>query len=109
MLSSHAVQISAPAKFEHISLVSMDPKRFNQMLEQEGEMASNDALQMATDEAKNALEEYIYALRSKLGEQYAEFATDEEKEKLGQELTALEDWLYEEGEDEKKSVRFFAV
>lgn len=72
-------------------------------------MASSDALQTATDEAKNTLEEYLLALRSHLSDRYADFVRQDVKDQLSSDLTALEDWLYEDGEDEKKSVCLLSV
>ena len=100
-----SVQISAAAKFEQQSLVSITPERYQQFLEEEGQMSASDALETATAEAKNNLEEYLLTLRSHLSDRYEAFATPETREALTRELTALEDWLYEDGEDEQKSVR----
>ena len=49
------------------------------------------------------MEEYIYTLRGKLDEEYAEFASDAEKTKLKDMLTKAEDWLYDEGFDSIKA------
>jgi hypothetical protein len=45
-----------------------DPKALLDLIEAEGSMAANDKLQEDTNEAKNALEGYIYDLRNKLYE-----------------------------------------
>ncbi|KAI0305485.1 heat shock protein 70 family [Multifurca ochricompacta] len=67
-------------------------------------MYSNDKLVQDTEERKNALEEYIYDMRSKLDDRYAPFVQSLEKEALLAELSKDEDWLYsEEGEDATKS------
>lgn len=56
-------------------------------------------------ERKNALEEYIYDMRSKLDGRYASYVQSPEKTKLSAALSEAEDWLYsEEGEDATKSV-----
>lgn len=99
------MQVSTPAKYEQQSLVSITPQRYQQFLEEEGQMSASDALETATAEAKNNLEEYLLGLRSHLGDRYEAFETAEAREALTRELTALEDWLYEEGEEEQKSVR----
>ena len=77
----------------------------NRLLEEEGQMAAADSLQRATDEAKNALEEYVYSLRSKVQGECAPFVKEPDGAALVSELNELENWLYEDGEDEKKSVR----
>ncbi|KAH6687952.1 hsp70-like protein [Plectosphaerella plurivora] len=74
------------------------------LLEKESTMVMEDKLVADTDEKKNELETYIYDLRNKLDDQYAEFASDDEKDKIREQLTLAEDWLYEDGEDTTKAV-----
>lgn len=72
--------------------------------EKENAMTMEDKLVADTDEKKNELESYIYELRDKIETTYAEFSSEEEKEKLRAKLTEAEDWLYEEGEDTTKAI-----
>ncbi|KAL2796751.1 heat shock protein Hsp88 [Aspergillus keveii] len=72
--------------------------------ERETSMYMEDKLVAETDEKKNELEGTIYELRDKIDGIYAEFASEEEKDKLRSKLTDLEDWLYEDGYDATKSV-----
>ena len=106
LLESASMQISAEAKFEQTTLVGLPAEQYQRLLEEEGQMQATDVLQTATDEAKNSLEEYLLALRSDLSGKYFDFVKAEDREALSSELTQLEDWLYEDGEDEKKSVRY---
>jgi heat shock protein 4 len=76
----------------------------NAVAEREAAMVMEDKLVADTEEKKNELETYIYDLRNKLDDQYADFASDEEKEKIREKLSASEDWLYDEGEDATKAV-----
>lgn len=76
----------------------------NTWQEQENTMYMDDKLIAETDEKKNELEGTIYEMRDKIDGVYAEFASEEEKDKLRSKLTDLEDWLYEEGDDTTKSV-----
>jgi hypothetical protein len=99
------MQVSKPAKFEQQSLVALPMETYQRFLEEEGQMTVDDNLEIATAEAKNNLEEYLLALRSHLSDRYADFVKPADRDALVSELNALEDWLYEEGEDEKKSVR----
>ena len=67
----------------------------DQYSEAEGQMISNDKLVADTEEKKNELESEIYAMRNKIDEPYesngyAEFASDEEKEKVKAKCEALE-------------------
>lgn len=73
------------------------------LTEKENSMVMEDKLVADTEDRKNALEEYIYELRGKLDEQYAEFASPEEKEKLTGMLAKAEDWLYDDGYDSTKA------
>ncbi|KAI1765472.1 heat shock protein Hsp88 [Hypoxylon sp. FL1150] len=83
---------------------SLDDNTRNSLAEKEASMLMEDKLVADTEEKKNELETYIYDLRNKLDDQYADFASDEEKDKLRSKLTESEDWLYEDGEDATKAV-----
>ncbi|KAK1992501.1 hsp70-like protein [Colletotrichum falcatum] len=74
------------------------------LLEKESAMVMEDKLVADTEEKKNELETFIYDLRNKLDDQYAEFASDEEKTKIKEKLEQTEDWLYDEGDDSTKAV-----
>eukprot|EP00775_Hariotina_reticulata_P005686 gene5686-5924_t len=78
-------------------------KDINDLFEKECQMAAADKLQEDTNEAKNALEGYIYDLRNKLYEGLGPYVQEADREALSAQLSAMEDWLYDEGEDEKKS------
>ncbi|CAP70366.1 uncharacterized protein PODANS_3_4490 [Podospora anserina S mat+] len=84
--------------------LSLDQGAKAQLFEKESAMAMEDKLVADTEEKKNELETYIYDLRNKLDDQYSEFASDEEKEKIKAKLEATEDWLYDEGDDTTKAV-----
>ncbi|CAH6719333.1 heat shock protein homolog Sse1p [[Candida] jaroonii] len=71
--------------------------------EKENAMVMEDKLVADTEDRKNALEEYIYELRGKLEEQYKDFASDDEKSRLGDLLMKAEDWLYDDGYDSTKA------
>ncbi|SCU93649.1 LAFA_0F17502g1_1 [Lachancea sp. 'fantastica'] len=77
--------------------------KLNELIEKENELFSQDKLVAETEDRKNALEEYIYTLRGKLDEDYASFASDDEKTKLKDMLAKAEDWLYEDGYDSTKA------
>ncbi|KAF4550223.1 putative heat shock protein hsp88 [Elsinoe fawcettii] len=83
---------------------SLDPSLVGRFAEQEGQMIMEDKLVADTEDKKNELESYIYELRGKIDDQYAEFASDAEKEKVRAKLEQAEDWLYDEGEDATKAV-----
>lgn len=83
---------------------SLDQATKEGFAEQEASMIMEDKLVGDTEEKKNELETYIYEMREKIYDQYSEFASEEEKEKLQAKVTATEDWLYDEGEDTTKAV-----
>lgn len=70
--------------------LSLDTSAKNALLEKESAMVMEDKLVADTEEKKNELETFIYELRNKLDDQYAEFASDEEKEKIKAKLEAAE-------------------
>ena len=106
---------------------SLDQQSKDAAAEKEGAMFMEDKLVADTEDKKNELESYIYELRSKIDDQYSEFASDEEKSKLKEKLEQSEvclptshnpphfasfkltcakkqDWLYDEGEDATRGV-----
>ncbi|KAK4207335.1 heat shock protein 70 family [Rhypophila decipiens] len=83
---------------------SLDPNAKNLATEKEASMAMEDKLVADTEEKKNELETFIYELRNKLDDQYADLASDDEKTKIRSKLEATEDWLYDEGDDATKAV-----
>lgn len=83
---------------------SLDQAAKDAAADQEGSMFMEDKLVADTEEKKNELETYIYEMRNKIDDQYSEFASEEEKEKLKAKLEQSEEWLYDEGEDATKAV-----
>ncbi|KAG5945368.1 Heat shock protein hsp88 [Claviceps sorghi] len=83
---------------------SLDSAQKASLSEKESSMILEDKLVADTEEKKNELETYIYDLRAKLDEQYAEFTTEEEKASIKSQLETAENWLYDEGDDAAKGV-----
>ncbi|VDK65564.1 unnamed protein product [Onchocerca ochengi] len=75
-----------------------------QLVQLEKEMQGKDHVEKEKADAKNAVEEYVYYIRDKLSNEFAEFISKEDAEQLQQLLTKTEDWLYDEGEDVEKKV-----
>lgn len=69
---------------------SLDQASKEAAAEQESSMIMEDKLVADTEEKKNELETYIYEMRNKIDDQYAEFASESEKEKLKSKLEATE-------------------
>lgn len=64
-------------------------------------MIAADRREKERIDARNALEEYVYALRDKLEGEFSQVVEESQKAKLTSELNYLETWLYEEGSEEK--------
>lgn len=71
-------------------------------------MQAQDRQEKERADARNALEEYVYELRGKLseGEALHDFIAEDNRNRLVNQLDALEQWLYDEGEDQHRQVRF---
>jgi len=69
---------------------ALDSDAKNQLHEKEAQMIADDKLVADTEEKKNELETYIYELRNKLDDQYAEFASEDEKDNIRSKLTDAE-------------------
>ncbi|EEF34206.1 heat shock 70 kDa protein 15 [Ricinus communis] len=82
----------------------MSPADVQKALEKEFEMALQDRVMEETKDKKNAVEAYVYDMRNKLSDKFQEFVTDSEREDFTAKLQEVEDWLYEDGEDETKGV-----
>ncbi|KAM4859791.1 heat shock protein 105 kDa isoform 2-T2 [Thomomys bottae] len=74
----------------------------NMYIETEGKMIMQDKLEKERNDAKNAVEEYVYEFRDKLCGPYEKFICEQEHQSFLKLLTETEDWLYEEGEDQAK-------
>uniref|UniRef100_A0A7N0TRT0 Uncharacterized protein n=1 Tax=Kalanchoe fedtschenkoi TaxID=63787 RepID=A0A7N0TRT0_KALFE len=73
-------------------------------VEKEFEMALQDRVMEETKDKKNAVEAYVYDMRNKLYDKYQDFVAEAERDALISKLQEVEDWLYEDGEDETKGV-----
>ncbi|CAG8441568.1 2745_t:CDS:2 [Diversispora eburnea] len=82
----------------------LDKSTIASLRELEGQMISTDKLVADTETQRNALEEYVYDVRSKVETIYSEFVNPAEKGNFINLLNETETWLYDEGEDSMKSV-----
>ena len=67
-------------------------------------MQAFDRLEKEREDAKNAVEEYVEDMRSKLCGPLEAFMREDDHDSFSTLLTAAEDWLYDEGEDQFKQV-----
>ncbi|KAJ4336674.1 adenyl-nucleotide exchange factor sse1 [Didymella glomerata] len=82
---------------------SLDEATRGLQAERENAMIMEDKLVQDTENEKNNLESMIYELKDKIIDQYADFASDDEKSRLNAKLEQIEDWLYDDGEDASKA------
>ncbi|CAI6234163.1 unnamed protein product [Periconia digitata] len=82
---------------------ALDQSSKDTAAEKENQMIMEDKLVADTENTKNELESFIYELKDKILDVYAEFANDDEKSRLNTKLEAIEEWLYDDGEDASKA------
>uniref|UniRef100_A0A8D0H957 Heat shock 70 kDa protein 4 n=1 Tax=Sphenodon punctatus TaxID=8508 RepID=A0A8D0H957_SPHPU len=76
----------------------------NLFIENEGKMIMQDKLEKERNDAKNAVEEYVYEMRDKLCGIYEKFVCEDDRNSFVLKLEDTEIWLYEDGEDQPKQV-----
>ncbi|CAF1004107.1 unnamed protein product [Rotaria sp. Silwood1] len=83
----------------------LNKKELDRLMEQEHEMIAQDKKEKERSDAKNAVEEYVYDMRGRLeGGPLESYADDNIRQKLLNDLQKAEDWLYDEGIYQEKSV-----
>uniref|UniRef100_A0A4W6FI01 Heat shock protein family A (Hsp70) member 4 like n=1 Tax=Lates calcarifer TaxID=8187 RepID=A0A4W6FI01_LATCA len=82
----------------------LDSDVLNNFVDYERQMIIQDKLVKELNDAKNAVEEYVYDLRDKLCGVYEKYITEEDSNRLTLMLEDTENWLYEDGEDQPKQV-----
>ncbi|XP_056446700.1 heat shock 70 kDa protein 4L [Gadus chalcogrammus] len=99
---SKVKSIDLPIATNTIRQVNRDV--LNDFVDYERRMIGQDKLEKERNDAKNAVEEYLYDLRNKLCGVYEKYITEEESSRLSLMLEDTENWLYEEGEDQPKQI-----
>ncbi|KAM7375849.1 hypothetical protein PAMP_005616 [Pampus punctatissimus] len=82
----------------------LDSDVLSNFVEYERQMIVQDKLVKELNDAKNAVEEYVYDLRDKLCGIYEKYITEDDSNQLTLMLEDTENWLYEDGEDQPKQV-----
>ncbi|XP_037086295.1 heat shock 70 kDa protein 4-like isoform X2 [Pollicipes pollicipes] len=85
-------------------VTGLTQREVSELMEKEGQMCAWDKLEKDRQDSKNAVEEYVYDLRSRLLEDLSAFERDEVKQPINATLDATENWLYEDGEECQKHV-----
>ena len=70
----------------------------------EKSLTSQDKQEADRLTSRNAVEEYIYDIRSKIFDELENFISEDDRSKFSLELEDAENWLYEDGEDCEKNV-----
>ncbi|KAF2817415.1 heat shock protein Hsp88 [Mytilinidion resinicola] len=83
---------------------AMDQASKEIAMEKENQMFMEDKLVQDTEHMKNDLETFIYDMKDKIYTTYADFCNDDEKAKVNAKAEAIEEWLYDEGDDTTKAV-----
>ncbi|KAK4306265.1 hypothetical protein Pmani_021888 [Petrolisthes manimaculis] len=78
--------------------------QLNAFVEREAQMVQADKLENERINAKNAVEEYVYDVRSRIYDDLEQYVSENDRETLSRQLEDTENWLYEEGEDCNKQV-----
>ncbi|XP_045140977.1 heat shock 70 kDa protein 4 [Echinops telfairi] len=89
---------------ENQLLWQIDREMLDLYIENEGKMIMQDKLEKERNDAKNAVEEYVYEMRDKLSGEYEKFVSEDDRSSFSLKLEDTENWLYEDGEDQPKQV-----
>ncbi|CAH8538294.1 unnamed protein product [Schistosoma margrebowiei] len=87
-----------------VSNMQFTTKQLNEFCEIGANLIQQDKLERERVNSKNAVEEYVYEMRSKLQGPLNPFASSAESESLLQLLDMTEEWLYGDGESLKRHV-----
>ena len=93
-----------PVPVELCSTHALPQPQIQKLYESECEMALQQKIVTETNDAKNAVEAYIYSLRGRIHENLAPFVQETKRDEISKLLEDAENWLYEDGEDVAKSV-----
>jgi heat shock 70kDa protein 4 len=93
-----------PVPVEPRSTHALPQPQIQKLYESECEMALQQKIVTETNDAKNAVEAYIYSLRGRIHENLAPFVQETKRDEISKLLEDAENWLYEDGEDVAKSV-----
>jgi len=79
-------------------------EEISRLIELENEMGAQDKKEKERSDAKNAVEEYVYDMRDKIGGDYEKYSDENTRNKFLNDLQITEDWLYDDGMNQEKSV-----
>lgn len=101
---TRTVTRSLPLKVRTVRAHTLPRDALKRLRDVEETMAANDKLVAETDDARNAVEETIYALRGRIDDgAYDEVAREDERSAARAALTSAEEWLYDDGADVEKA------
>jgi heat shock protein 4 len=85
-----------PCKLETLKSFGLSPGEIQKSIKVEGDMHKIDMEVIATNDARNAVEAYVYDTKDKLNGSWEKFIAPNDKDTFYSQLSATEDWLYEE-------------
>jgi len=100
-IRKRTLKVDVPFKPKTLRLSS---ELVREYISKENDMKQADLLEELTKEARNNLEGYILSARSKLYDSWNDYVTEEDRSAFGKILDEMEDWMYEDGEDETREV-----
>lgn len=77
-------------------------EQLGQYISLENEMQFHVRVEKERSDAKNAVEEYVYAFKDKLSDLYEKYVTDDKRAEFSDTFDEVESWLYGDGESENK-------
>lgn len=90
-------------KVESQKVGGLNVKEMNACLEKEGEMCAQDQSIADKNAAKNSLESYVLEMRSEIEGHLGKYIEPSAGAAFCSQMTDLEDWLYDDGENAQKS------
>jgi len=87
-----------------VNQVGPSAEELNSLISAENELLFQVRVEKERSDAKNAVEEYVYEMKEKIYSEYEKYITEDDRSKFENILSTTEDWLYEDGENEKKQV-----
>uniref|UniRef100_A0A646QJH2 Hypoxia up-regulated protein 1 n=1 Tax=Hemiscolopendra marginata TaxID=943146 RepID=A0A646QJH2_9MYRI len=85
---------------ERVDVVEPSPEKVQSITKRIELFNTEERLRKEKEEAKNNLEAFILDTQDKLYQpEYETASTEDEREKIRSEMSAISDWLYEEGEE----------
>lgn len=87
-----------------VKQVGPTPDEINVLINTENELQFQKRMERERSDAKNTVEEYVYEMQDKICGDYEKYISEDDRDEFRSVLSKVEDWLYDEGENESKQV-----